>query len=258
MNARRFLNTKRPVPARMGCFRRNLIGGRKTGLLALEYMRLLALALVLAVSAPTLRAATEAVTSVSGMARLITTTTIGWSFTANQDISVTHLGVFDIDQSPTNYVGDGLLVAHDVGLWNSSGDTLLAVVNVPSGTAAPLDSSGFRYMPLNTPVVLTGGETYIIGASNSETLPYDDWAYAAAATFSTDITYIEPRWNDFSSGILAAPLEAAAADNEDGYLGPSFKYDVVPEPSAVLLLGIGLTGMVGFRRTRGRTRMPRM
>src|SRR5512135_2603468 len=58
------------------------------------------------------------------------TWTLGYSFSANSPISVVGLGVYD-------YLGNGLNVAHDVGLWNASG-TLLASTTVPAGSGASL------------------------------------------------------------------------------------------------------------------------
>jgi Domain of unknown function (DUF4082) len=70
------------------------------------------------------------------------------------NISVSQLGVFDAGQ-------DGLNTAKQVGLWDSGG-TLLASTTVPGGTTAALN--GFFRMVNITPVSLTAGQTYTVGA----------------------------------------------------------------------------------------------
>ncbi|MEK9660314.1 MAG: hypothetical protein VW644_01015 [Alphaproteobacteria bacterium] len=54
--------------------------------------------------------------------------TIGWVFTALDDIAVTHLGIWD-------HAGDGLLASHLTGICDAGG-ALLGSTSVPSGTAA--------------------------------------------------------------------------------------------------------------------------
>jgi hypothetical protein len=149
-------------------------------------------------------------------------------------------------QWPADEVGDGLLLSHQVGLWNSTGSTLLAFATVPSGTDAPLEASGFRYVELPATVTLTGGETYLIGASNERNIS-DDWARLETAAFAADIIYLEPRWRDSIGPEFGAPLESGAGD-EDGHFGPGFKYDPIPEPSTALFFGLSVIGILGFRR----------
>ena len=72
--------------------------------------------LVLGIASPAL-AGTIAVTTTSDQVFSDTGTwTLGWSFVVNSPISVTALGAFDAD-------GDGLNVAHDVGIWDSGGQS---------------------------------------------------------------------------------------------------------------------------------------
>ncbi len=81
-------------------------------------------------------------------------TTRGWTFSVTAPLVVEQLGFWDSGE-------DGLLVAHDVGLWIDDG-TLLTSVTVPVGTEAPLQGM-FRWVT-TPPVALAPGTTYVIGA----------------------------------------------------------------------------------------------
>lgn len=60
--------------------------------------------------------------------------------------------------------GDGLVNSHTVSLWDASaGNTLLASVEIPAGTAAPL-VNGFRWVQLPAIVNLTYNNWYVIDA----------------------------------------------------------------------------------------------
>ena len=93
--------------------------------------------------------------------------TVGWEFNVVSAITVTGLGWYDQG-------ADGLQLAHMVGIWNSTGTTLLTSATVAAGTTDPLDGL-FRTVAI-TPIVLAPGE-YIVGgqnfATNSDVLAFD-------------------------------------------------------------------------------------
>jgi len=162
--------------------------------------------------------------TVSGLARNITE---GWRFTANSDIQVMRLGVWDL-------FSDGLNASHDIGLWDASGN-LLASATVPGGTAAALIND-FRYVSI-TPVALDAGHDYLIGALYVPS-PMDDYLGGASGnTFTSDprITWRNrARYSATAGAALTFPSETAPFA---GAFGPNFT--LTPEPATLSLLALG-------------------
>jgi autotransporter-associated beta strand protein len=91
----------------------------------------------------------------NGPARNNFTGTIGYTFTTGPNpIDVTALGFVDWEN------GNGLLAAHQVGIWSNT--TLIASATVPSGTAGNFVNP-FYYANLGSPVRLAPNTTYTIG-----------------------------------------------------------------------------------------------
>lgn len=160
--------------------------------------------------------------------------TVGWQFDVLSSLTVTGLGWFDEG-------GDGLAESHQVGLWDPSG-TLIASVEVPAGTVADLDGQ-FRTVAV-VPFVLAPGNGYIIGGLNSST---NSERLAANVTVTTNpaIRFVGPRFG----GLGTRPTNPSVAST--GFFGPSFSIQVaqVPEPTLILLTGVGLA-WAGARRLR--------
>jgi hypothetical protein len=142
-----------------------------------------ALAIVLAGAAMTARPVDAgpilAISNV-GDSSFTVNTTLGYSFTALDDLLATDLGLFDLDQG-TNAVGNGLTETHTVGLWKADG-TLLSSAVVPAGTAGTL-VGGFRYTPI-APVLLESGATFVVGVHYLGAIIGDAYTYPSAATFT--------------------------------------------------------------------------
>ena len=174
--------------------------------------------------------------------------TLGYSFdvTVSTGILVTGLSVYDFDSN-------GLFDSHAVGLWDSAG-TLLASATVPAGTAAPLDSGGFRYVTLATPLLLAPGTNYAVG---SVFLAFRGDSHAIDLTgLSTapGVAYGQTRFGQ--SGASTALVFPTSTDSRSGTPGGSF--EVVPEPSTYILLALGVMVAAGslvqrrHRHRRGR------
>ena len=165
--------------------------------------------------------------------------TIGWEFQVTEPISVTQLGF--VDQG-----ADGLAAAHPVGLFQPTGPitgNLLASVTIDNDD--PLTGTT-RYESLASPVALTPGVTYVIGAYVSPTNT-DNWL-SSPSSVSRDpiIRYGGAHFGGSSSG-LSYPYSLNATNS--GRYGPNFQF-VVPEPAGLGLMLLGCSTIGAIRRRR--------
>ena len=185
-------------------------------------------------------------TSVAASSRPDGAYTVGYAFTVTQPggARVTHLGVQDTDAAGA--ASDGILGAGAaVGLWNADGSTLLASATVTtSGTLL----GSFRYVTLNTPVILSQGASYLLGAvvggANERFLDSNP-----AGGLFVPTTGITLGQNRFTIGdTLSAPLT-----NGEGLTGrwspANAQFSAVPEPSTLVF---GMTGILGLLSRRRR------
>lgn len=177
--------------------------------------------------------------------------TRGFRFQATQDQNVTALGVYDVDL-------DGLTLnvsstGANVGLWDDTG-TLLGDVSVPGGTNAPI-IDGFRYAALDTPVGLTTGSFYRVGANTQDIINIDHIRTVTADTLNGIDTVQSVTGS--AGGILTFP--SFFADNPgEVQLGGMVLFGDVPSasvpfefsPAMGLLLAGGLLGGRQLQRRR--------
>ena len=115
--------------------------------------------------AATCLAQSPAITGFTGAAQFgsinATDVTIGWTFTPTANLTVTAIGVWELD------IGFPLNQTHQVGLWTAGG-ALLASGTVL--TNSPV-TGNWRYVAIPA-TVLTAGQTYVAGSAI--TAPFTD------------------------------------------------------------------------------------
>jgi hypothetical protein len=173
---------------------------------------------------------------------------VGWKFSISQSIEITHLGMFDSAPSGGSR-GDGLLVDHDVGIYSDSGTLLFSqVIDNASSTLI----GDFRYEAVSSPLVLGSG-TYVIAAfmpDNGDDYLLDETTGTPNDyNFSPMINYQSARFLLSQSGLVFPTGELTFAPYTEGFIGPSFQFSAVPEPTTVALI---VTSAVcfGLRRAR--------
>ena len=160
--------------------------------------------------------------------------TFGYQFVVGpQSLSVAALGIWDSDE-------DGLVMAHQLALWDASG-ALLGSTTIPAGTSTTKIGE-FRYQLLLAPIVLTAGETFTIGSSYVTADPdLLRTAVPPGPTFSADIQFPASR---YFLGQFAFPTDSVGGSP---YAGPNFQYVVVPEPSSICVLILGIVAFIKVR-----------
>lgn len=167
------------------------------------------------------------------------TGTLGWEFSVNQAITVTHLGLFDLGQ-------DGLAESHAIGIWSVTGGNPLFQATIPAGNATSLDGK-FRYVQIPETILQPGN--YVIGAQYFGVSADSRVSEATGITTDTSITYVGSRYGIGSN--LPFPSTSSGPGH---YFGPNFQ--VVPEPSTVALFSTGglvlAAGLIRKRKTDAR------
>jgi hypothetical protein len=182
-----------------------------------------------------------------------TNQTLGFRFTANQNIVVSALGVWQ--QVTTN----NLSQTHQVGLWASDG-SLLASATV--AVNSPL-TGNWRYVAI-TPVTLTAGQTYVAGSAI--TSPFTD-TYARVNPTGSITT--NPLISIVSSGLNPSGGGFSFPGNPDpaalARLGPNLMVQAAPStpptsvpisPLALVAAGIGLALVAAFAMGTRRPAQP--
>ncbi|NLG43788.1 MAG: hypothetical protein GX547_11115 [Phycisphaerae bacterium] len=161
------------------------------------------------------------------MAPMGAPTNHGWQFKANQEMTVTSLGLWDDDD-------DGMDIEHPVGLWELDSGTLLTSGVISQGTTDPLIDH-FRYVDVQD-VVLVPGVDYVIGFFTGSS-NQDRMVYAGPTDLVIDpaITYVQACYGGAPSLAIPGPTTTTTYCR----FGPNFQY--IPEPAALgLFLAAGL------------------
>lgn len=159
---------------------------------------------------------------------------VGWQFDVNTSVLATHLTWYDEN-------GDGLVVDHDVAIWDPSG-AMIASANIGAGTSETLDGL-WRTVDI-TDVVLSVGAGYIIGGYNpttSDVLRSDVTSHVV----DSRLDFVDATFSGFGA-TLERPTNFSVAST--GFYGPSFNLAPVPEPATMAALGLGAAALLRRRR----------
>jgi hypothetical protein len=182
--------------------------------------------------------------------------TAGTKFTVGaSSISVSALGVQDVrvPSPPVSIEGpppptpapDGMQVSHQIGLWTTTGVQIASVL-VPAGTSATLTDTTWRYAELSQALVLMAGQTYVLGVHLTGGFDpitdngLDPYAFA----MSPNVTGVA---NVLSFGAFQMPVDVQQG-GVPRWAPANLIYEVIPEPSACGLFGLG--SLLLLRRSR--------
>ncbi len=170
----------------------------------------------------------------------------GYDFVSTTNQSVTALGFWD-------QASNGLPGSFQVGLWNTSSQTLLASVVIDN--TDPIDSSvtvvggQWRYETLPIAVSLNAGATYTLAwQTGSADLTTTDSLVINYPSLSTAPSVVIPDLGRFlgTSG-FTFPIGTQVAGNV--FRGMvNAQLSSIPEPASILLLGFGAFGLYLRRR----------
>jgi len=153
---------------------------------------------------------------------------------------------------------NGLITSHQVGIWRLSDQVLIGSAVVPGGTSGTLDGH-FRYASLASPTTLASGVTYVISGFDNGQDPHvwdeeiGGYPNGDVSGFSVNpaIT-INGAHGPWQSSFGFPSSYSIIGDARTVLMGPNFKFNPVPAPGAIALLGLG-AGLVGWIRRRRAT-----
>lgn len=215
-------------------------------------MKTFALIGLLAAALSTAHAAQPAVafTSTPGSFLDGNTRMLGWQFSVPQAVNVTALGWFDWGQ-------DGLNRAHEVGIWDSATQGLVASAVVAQGSAATLDGF-FRWVDLAAPVTLQPGVSYRIAGldigAGGDPHVWDNaiGGFSAQVSGLTVSSALQLGAAGTAIGGVTSDFSypgGQIGDARAALFGPNMVLSAVPEPATGLLLLLGGMALLARRRS---------
>ena len=170
--------------------------------------------------------------------------TAGFEFTVGaQSLTIQTVAVFD-------EFNDGVLnSSHEVGIWTSADQTLVASADVTPQTATLVN--GFFYVNLASPVTLQSGTTYRIGAQYSDVDLDLARGNVPTANLAVNGITLGDAYLSTGTGFTFPDLNVSGADS--GFFGPNAGFSAVPEPaSTAIVTAAALAALAAIRRWKAR------
>jgi hypothetical protein len=174
---------------------------------------------------------------------------LGWSFTANQNLYVNSLGVYAAPDFTTGerkfqtvLVNDVITEAtHAVGIFDSN-KNLIASTSVSNTDSL---NGFFRYHALDTRLTLTSGSTYYIAAA----MGADQYTWNTTGSSVNPLISYNGAFYASSNTLTFPAIADGTLTVAEGTFGPNMDVTPTPIPAAFWLLGSGL-GMIGAVRRK--------
>lgn len=170
---------------------------------------------------------------------------VGYEFQTTNTISITHLGI-------TDWANNGLIGSPQVGVWKTDG-TLLASITIPAGAGSDLVETQsnpnvtYYLEQLSTALVLAPGNYVIANQHTDNAAGSQVFGWGGPVTFASGLTWVRGVAESNGGTSLVFPNDISFTASK-AYIGPQFKFDVVPEPSS--LACTALAGALLLRRRR--------
>lgn len=178
----------------------------------------------------------------------VTPFTVGWSFSLDDDRRLTHLGIYNFNNSGQANTD------RQIGVWDSLGNLVADVTLLAGPGGGELDTdpnANFLYVPVAPNVMLGAGEVYTVGAwypgDNSPGIVFD-----AGVSTIDGFNFLTASLVNFS-GTFGQPDTDVGTSFPDGFFGPNLRLSIVPVPAAVWLFGTALLGLAGCSKLRKTT-----
>lgn len=141
--------------------------------------------------------------------------TSGYAFSFNQDVLVSAVGIFDSSDN-------GLTNTNQLGIWTDSGSLLAS--KLFDSTVSPVLDSHFRWLSLDTPLLLSANTAYRVGAYGAE--PGLQGAIGPTS-LSSNVTFIAEVGS--SSGSFTFPQSSTQRSSGTAYIGPNLRFITIPK-----------------------------
>ena len=190
---------------------------------------------------------------------------VGWVFTVNSPIVVDQLGFLDMPNAGSTAFGDGLVQAHEVGIFNTQTSQLVVSATVPALSAGTLNGV-YRYVSIPQ-TALDAGNEYVVAAQITGS--GDQWVWTgnsstgnisgvsvANVQVNPDITLLPVDTVSTSRFNCCALTPLTFPATEDGpargaFVAANFSISSpVPEPEQVVMMSAGLSLLIAANARR--------